>query len=135
MLISQCVASVPHSHAELSTAEAEGHAARPHFHVHQHSHDGDHEDHHEREADSESPLSPLSEGQDHDSDVVFGADAWLKDNTNSTELFDAVLSSSCGAIGDPTAISGAPRGYIRGPAHHRGLQKCPVFLRTLSIRC
>lgn len=130
MLISQCVISVPHSHAGASVAEPDGHSARPHFHVHMHSHDGDHEGHHEHESDNESPLS---DGQDHDSDAVYGADVWLKDNTNSTELPE--LSVTCGEISDSTARSKLRRCHSHGPPRYRGLQKCPVFLWTLSIRC
>lgn len=135
MLISQCVISVPHSHAGTSVAEPNGHSARPHFHVHKHSHDGDHGGHHEHESDSEFPLAPLGDGQDHDSDAVYGADVWLKVSTNSTELSEPELSVTCGEISDSTAKSLLLRCHIHGPPRQQGLQKCPVFLWTLSIRC
>ncbi len=134
MLISQFLISIPHSHAGASVVEPNGHSARPHFHVHKHSHDADHGSHHEHESEEESPLTPFGGGDDHDSDAVYGADAW-KDNANTTELPKSELSVSWGELSNSTVESQLLRCHIHGPPCKRGLQKCPVFLLTLSIRC
>ena len=135
MLISQFLISIPHTHAGESVVEPNGHSARPHFHVHKHSHDGDHGSHETHESGDESPSTPLGGGQDHDSDALYGADALLTDNAHSTELPKPELSVLCGELSDSTVKSQWLRCHVHGPPHMRWLQKCPVFLWTLSIRC
>ena len=134
MLITQCLISILHSHAGTSVVEPKGHASRPHFHVHKHSHEGDHGHHDEHKSEGEVPL-PFGGGDDHDSDAVYGADAWLKDNANSVEVPNPESSVIYGELSDSTAISQSVPCHAHGPPRQRGLQKCPVFLWTLSIRC
>ena len=135
-LISQCLISIPHSHAGTSVVEQDRHSARPHFHVHNHSHDGVDGTHDEKhESHDESPLAPLDGGQGHDSDAVFGSDAWLLSHANSTELLRAELSVTCIALSDSTPTSQYFLCFTRGPTHWHGLHKCPLYLRTRSIRC
>ncbi len=135
-----------HSHQGDSVTEQEGHDARPHFHLHGcgHQHHGDH-DHDDAKHQSEAhqrhdkveiltgylPVAP------HDDDAVYvaatvmlptirsvAADAvgkfWLETPFAKVVASDVVVSHLSGILSSlPPPIVSA----------------CPLYLRTLSLRC
>ena len=135
VLVSQWLISIPHSHERASVGPG-GHFTRPHLHLHRHSQDADHEGHHNHESDHGSPCQPLNDGQDHDSDAVYVTTAtWLTNNANSMDLRTPDVSWISGEVSSSARQLQLLYCRGQGPPNRRGLQKCPVFLRTLSIRC
>lgn len=151
LLVSQSVC-FGHSHRGSDVTEPAGHAARPHFHVHgkhphshekhhHHSHDGQRHTHHtHRHADDarEAAVLPgIQPNDDHDEDAVYvstsemlGAGRSLSKQLSLKKWFNAPQAwfetRAGGALNSPSVLWSQPPPI--DPA-------CPLYLRTLSLRC
>ena len=133
ILISQCLVSIPHSHA----GAPHEHSALPHIHLHNHSHAHHHghyhDHHHADESERVPPSTPLG-GNDHDSDAVYLSDVWGADNARYVDLPSPETSHFVQFRNHWTALQLA---HCRnhGPPDEGGLRKPPLYLLTHSIRC
>ncbi len=135
VLISQSFCAA-HSHAGTPVIEPEGHSARPHIHLHGgNHHHHSHGDHH-RHDPGENPSSLPGEHVplDHGSDAVYIAETQLFNDAKPAKVAKAewivyVVADEADAIAELHF-------YVESdlPPPLRRL-KCPIYLRTLSIRC
>ena len=126
MLLGQCVFAVPHSHAESSIGEPDGHAARPHVHLHfGHCHDGHHDD----------CVSTGEQAPDHDSDAVYTGDDQFLPTAKVSEIAKAMPMGLIAIVDQSTAIRSFCQlgSRLNSPPMLR--PKCARYLQLLSIRC
>ena len=135
---------VPHSHAGPGLAAPDGHSARPH--VHFGGHDDDHHHHSHSEGDHHSDVEHHDDGDvgiahseddlpGHDSHAIFLPESRFLNDARATELPDAGSAVSSALDIESTALAAFPLHGRPEPTLARGHLKCPIFLRTLSIRC
>ena len=138
VLVSQSFCAV-HSHAGTSVVEPKGHSARPHVHLHggKHHHgQHSHRDHDEDGSREESPTTPSEQGPvDHDSDALYISETQLFNDATWEKVAKSELSVACEFYDESSTIVGLRLCFRRNsPPPLSGL-KCPLYLRTLSIRC
>ena len=123
-----------HTHQGTGVAAPDGHSSRPHFHVH--GVDGHH--HHDADADHDDPSPRLSEPLgSHDADAVycptsvaFGVGRHAVSALAVQQLFDVPFLWAIGTA-DVAAVS---RGNSRSQPPPLWHSRCPIYLRTLSLR-
>lgn len=127
--------SAPHSHAGKSVGEPEGHLARPHIHLDGGKHHHGHHSHEHHDGDELPATAPPHVPADHDSDAVYLPSTQLINDAKPTRVADADVPVAC-VIFDDAATTGGLRLWLgRGSPPQLVNVKCPLYLRTLSIRC
>ena len=133
---------VAHTHQGTHTGEPDGHSARPHFHVYgvaeHHHHQADHSHHHDADDDQEESAVPAIEPvADHDADAVYcsetvaiGAGRQSKSELTLKQLI-AVSFWQSPATPDIDPVN---RGNSSGRPPPLCAARCPIYLRTLSLR-
>lgn len=126
-----------HSHIGTSVVEPEEHSTRPHVHLHggKHHH-GQHS--HRKHEDSREESLAIQSGNglvDHDSNALYFPETTLVNDVNTVKLSNTESSVAC-VIYDESTVIVSSRIGLEGnlPPPLSGL-KCPLYLRTLSIRC
>ena len=135
LLVSQSLFSVPHSHAETSVVEPDGHAARPHVHFHHHDSDHHHHGHHDGD---ESPSSPNEQTPGHDSDAVYAGDIQLLNDGKVAKVTKAklsVMSMVCNESATVAALRFRTRLSFQHSSQPVLRPNCALFLQQLSILC
>ena len=131
-----------HTHQGTHTGEPDGHSTRPHFHIHgvaeHHRHQADHSHHHDAGDDQEeSAVSAIEPIADHDADAVYctetvaiGANRQSKSELTVKQLISVLFWQSPAIV----EISTVNRGNSSGRPPPLCAARCPIYLRTLSIR-
>jgi len=129
LLVSQSLFSVPHSHAESSIAEPDGHAARPHVHLHD-----AHPDHgHHKDADDASS-STGEQVPDHDSDAVYAGDDKLLHDGKVAKVAQAELTAVYFIADELSANAALSRLLSQLDSTPVLRPNCAIYLQFLSIR-
>lgn len=127
LLVSQCLFSVPHSHAGTSVNEPDGHAVRAHVHWNW----GDHD------ADSDSSPTP-DDDHEHDSDAVYTGDTQFLNDGRTGGIAKPELSIDSFVFDAACIVEAATANSIlcsRQPAPETLRPKCARYLQLLTIRC
>ena len=131
-----------HTHQGTHTGEPDGHSSRPHFHVHgvaeHHHHHADHSHRHDAGDDHEEPAVPAIEPvADHDADAVYCSETVVigTGRQSRSELtLKQLIAASFWQSPATLDIDPLNRGNLSVHPPPLCATRCPIYLRTLSIR-